>query len=90
MPLIFTTAPEIYDLPGTVPAGHAGFTREGAVLRAVRVDLPGAVTQVQRYLTAGYMACGETGLDQIRQDGGFIEYRSVDDASGHLWGLVRE
>jgi len=77
-PLIFTTAPEIYDLPGTVPAGHAGFDRSGAVLRAVRpVDVPGAIPQVTRYLKAGYIAVGEAGLDAIRAAGGFIEWRDT-------------
>lgn len=74
MPTIFTTAPDIYDLPGTVPAGHAGFMPDGTVLRAVRVDIPGAVEQVKRYLKAGYVALGGEDLQKVAADGGFIEW----------------
>lgn len=82
MPVIFTTAPEVYDLPGTIPAGHAGFDRTGAVLRAVRVDVPGAVAQVARYLAAGYCACGPSGLGAIRAEGGYIEWQGPREVTG--------
>jgi hypothetical protein len=73
MPIIFTTAPDVYDLPGTVPAGHAGFMPDGTVLRAVRVDVPGAILQVKRYLKAGYQAFGGKELRQVVREGGFLE-----------------
>lgn len=72
--IIFTTAPDAYDLPGTRPlCPHVGFTAEGLVIRAVEIDLGIAVEQARRYLGAGFVATDHAGLREIVRAGGYIE-----------------
>jgi hypothetical protein len=96
MLLIFSTAPEIYDLPATRPAGHVGFTADGQEIRAVEVDMRGAVVQVRRYLTAGYVAVDGAGLEEIVRLGGHVDRQRMDPEddwisgrSDILWGDFR-
>lgn len=54
--VIYTTAPEVHDLPETRPLGHAGFLHDGRVVRAVSVALQDGVPQITVYLKSGCAA----------------------------------